>query len=200
MAIWRLVQLMHWKIISQIHIQGGRKPKPKHPSSVSKLISLFWKRGSNSRICISLHERRSAVWNSFVFQWNKTLFTFLSQIIVLVISTLKERNFFFTLNQPWGNCGGILYIYPIITQGRDLLKKSNTLTYGTGQVISSTNGSGGSAGIEGLILSPLLAVWGKSMADLEKALRRTVNGILHCWKLSPALLLPPSLHLTQTVN
>lgn len=45
----------------------GMKPKPKHPSSVSKLISLFWKKGSNSRICISLHERKSALCNSVIF-------------------------------------------------------------------------------------------------------------------------------------
>lgn len=49
----------------------GRKPKPKYPSSVSKLISLFWKKGSNSRICISLHERKSALCNSFIFLWNQ---------------------------------------------------------------------------------------------------------------------------------
>lgn len=35
------------------------------------------------------------------------------------------------------------------------------------------------------------SVWEqKSMADLEKALRHMVNGILRCWKLAPALLLP----------
>lgn len=35
-------------------------------------------------------------------------------------------------------------------------KKSNAPSVGAAQVISSTNGSGSSAGIEGLILSPLL--------------------------------------------
>lgn len=69
---------------------------------------------------------------------------------------------------------------PYNHRGCDLLKKSNAPTLGTGQVISSTNGSGSSAGIESLILSPLLVVPEKSMADLEKALRHTVNGILYC--------------------
>ena len=46
---------------------GRRKPKPKLPSSVSELISLFWKGRPNSRICINLHQGRSATWNSFVF-------------------------------------------------------------------------------------------------------------------------------------
>lgn len=65
-------------------------------------------------------------------------------------------------------------------RGHDLLEKSDAPTAGAGQVIPSTNGSGSRAGIESLILSPLLVVREKSMADLEKALRHTVNGSLYC--------------------
>lgn len=53
---------------------------------------------------------------------------------------------------------GVFYMLPYNHRGRDLLKKSTALTVGTGLVISSTNGSGGTAGIEGLILSPSLVV------------------------------------------
>lgn len=168
---------------------GGMKPKPKLPSSVSKLISLFWKRGPNSRICVSLHERKSASWKCRIPLKSNLFF------VTKQFSTKEKRLF------PTGpEVAVIVSMLPYNHRGHDLLKKSNAQTVGTGQVISSTNGSVGIAGIEGLILSPLLAVWQKSMADLEKALRHTVNGILYCWKLSPALLLPPSLHSTQTVN
>lgn len=112
------------------------------------------------------------------FLW--LLLTFLSQAKFMNLSPLCW---------PWGYSRGMCMV-PYNQLGHDLLKKSEAPTAGTGQVISSSNGSGGRAGIEGLILSPLLAVWEKSMADLEKALRHTVNGILSCWKLSSALLLP----------
>lgn len=126
-------------------------------------------------------------------QW--LLFTFSLQSILWRISLVKKG-----LCWPWGYCEGI-YMLPYNHRGHDLLKKSIVPTVGTGQVISSTNGSGGSAGIEGLILSPLLVVWEKSMADLEKALRHTVNGILYCWKLSPTLLLPhPSTRRRRSIN
>lgn len=77
-----------------------------------------------------------------------------------------------------------MYLYVVLQynpRGHDLLRKSNAPTVGTGHVISSTNGSGSTAGIEGLILSPFACGFRKeSMADLEKALRHTVNGILYC--------------------
>lgn len=53
---------------------------------------------------------------------------------------------------------GVFDSLPYNQRGRDLLKKSTAPTVGTGLVISSTNGSGGTAGIEGLILSPSLVV------------------------------------------
>lgn len=57
---------------------------------------------------------------------------------------------------------GVFDSLPYNQRGRDLLKKSTAPTVGTGLVISSTNGSGGTAGIEGLILSPSLVVWEKN--------------------------------------
>lgn len=53
---------------------------------------------------------------------------------------------------------GVFDTLPYNQRGRDLLKKSTAPTVSTGLVISSTNGSGGTAGIEGLILSPSLVV------------------------------------------
>lgn len=53
---------------------------------------------------------------------------------------------------------GLFYMLPYNHRGHDLLQNSTAPTVGTGLVISSTNGSSGSAGIEGLILSPSLVV------------------------------------------
>lgn len=150
--------MMHWKIISQIHIQGER--------------SQCWS-------TINLCQRGNLLNATKVL----LLFTFVFNLCMHCIDL-----------QLWG------HLYISLWSQRLWPIKKKKKTFRIGQVVSSTNGSNCSAGIESLILSALLVVQGKSMADLEKALRCTVNGILYCWKLFLALLLPLSLHSMRTLN
>lgn len=91
--------------------------------------------------------------------------------------------------------------YPIVTEATTCWRRAMQRPPEQAKWFHPLTAPAAERGIESLILSPLLVVREKSMADLEKALRHTVNGILYCWKLSPALLLPhPSTRRRRSIN
>lgn len=88
---------------------GGRKPKPKLPSSVSKLISLFWKKTDQTqeKVKVYMRERRHDATVSYSSEM-RLLFTFLSLGILWKISPLNET--FFSLLLALRLLCGYLYV------------------------------------------------------------------------------------------